>query len=264
MPQIDLKFNDQPTLQLLINDDDIGHRYFNLVQENYKFQKPIFRDRIKYTIEYMHILAKEAHKKLGWDWEAEVYTITNTALLHKNIEELLGVVGFDNVPAEYDDLLHELHYCLHIVQDNKEHKTRSGWLQIEWYNDNGFSLDENYKFTTQLTFGDIKLQNPWVGHGPLQIYLEQDFTKINQTCKFHNFVKPGINLVINDFPEFTAVEDLLDKFKKADSDFVNMHGIEKIKNYIGYPVVGRVLNLNDLATVVSAPLLEFENLKFYE
>ena len=89
MPQIDLKFNDQPTLQLLINDDDIGHRYFNLVQENYKFQKPIFRDRIKYTIEYMHILAKEAHKKLGWDWEAEVYTITNTALLHKNIEELL-------------------------------------------------------------------------------------------------------------------------------------------------------------------------------
>jgi hypothetical protein len=264
MPKIDLKFVNQPTLQLLINDDDVGYRYFNLVKENYSIQPPIFRDHLKYTVEYMHSLAKEAQEKLGWNWDADVYTITNTALLHKNIEELVGVGGFDNVPAEYDNLLHELHYCLHLIQDNKEHKTRSGWLQIEWYNDAGFPLDDNYKFSRELKFGDIKLQNPWVGHGPLQIYLEQDFTKISQTCKFHNFVKPGINLVIGDFVEFTAVEDLLDEFKKFDREFVDLHGIEKIKHYIGYPVVGRVLNLDEFVTVISAPLLEFENLKFYE
>ncbi len=264
MPQINLKFVNQPVLYLSIDDTEIGKRYVNLVKENYKNQKPVFRDRIKYTVDYMHTLAKEASEKLGWNWQADSYTIANTALLHKNLEELLGSTGFDNVPAEYDNLLHELHYCLHIIQHNKDHAGRRGWLQIEWYNDDGFVLDENFRFSKGLTVGDIKLQNPWVGHGPLQIYLEQDFTKINQTCKFHNFVKPGINVVIDHFEHFNDMDQLLKEFQTHDPGFVKLHGIDKIIHYTGYPVIGKILNLDDLKIVALSPSLEFEELSFDE
>lgn len=264
MPIVDLKFINQPVLHLSIDDTETGKKYFNLVKENYKLQKPIFRDRIKYTVEYMHELAKEASEKLGWNWSSDTYTINNTALLHKDIEELLGTVGFDNVPAEYDNLLHELHYCLHIIQDNKEHERRDGWLQIEWYNDAGFDLDENFKFSSELKFGDIKLQNPWVGHGPLQIYLEKDFTKISQTCKFHNFVKPGINVVVGDFPTFTDIDSLIDEFQTHAPEFVNQHGVDQILHYTGYPIIGKVLNPDDLKIIVGAEILEFKSLEFHD
>jgi hypothetical protein len=264
MPVIDLKFTDQPVLHLSIDNTELGQKYFNLIQDNYKTQSPIFRDQLKYTVEYMHTLAIEANEKLGWNWQADTYTIANTALLHKNIEELLGTVGFRNVPAEYDNLLHELHNCLHQIQDNKKHKTRSGWLQIEWYNDEGFPLDSDFKFTSQLNEGDLKLQNPWVGHGPLQIFSEKDFNKISQTCKFHNFVKPGINLLLDNFTPFTEFDKLIKIFKDADPDFVNKHGEEKIRKYTGYLVVGKVLNINDLRIIKYADKLNFEYLKFYE
>lgn len=264
MSIIDLKFVNQPVLHLSIDNNEIGYRYFNLVRENYKHQRPIFRDRIKYTVEYMHELAKEAYNKLGWNWSADTYTVANTALLHKNLEELLGTIGFDSVPAEYDELLHELHYCLHIIQDNRKHENRDGWLQVEWYNDNGFILDENFKFSTELKFGDVKLQNPWVGHGPLQIFYENDFTKISQTCKFHDFVKPGINVVVSDFPSFSEIDELINKFKIYALDFVNHHGVDKIVRYTGYPIIGKVLNLDDLKIIVDAPILEFESLEFHE
>lgn len=264
MPIINLKFKDKPILELSIDDTEVGKRYYNLVKENYKKQKPIFRDKVKYTVEYMHILAKEARTKLNWNWSADNYSIANTALLHKDIEELLGTVGFENVPEEYDDLLHELHYCLHSIQDNKTHSQRDGWLQIEWFNDKGFALDENYKFVKDLKFGDIKLQNPWVGHGPLQIYLEKDFSKISQTCKFHDFVKPGINVVISDFSKFDEEDKLIAEFQQHDPEFVSFHGIDKILRYTGYPTVGKINNLSDLKSVAESAILEFESLEFYE
>ena len=264
MSMIDLKFFDQPILHLSIIDNEIGNRYFNLVKENYSIQKPIFRDQLKYTVEYMHSLTKDAYEKLGFNWQADNYTIANTVLLHKNLEKLLGSVGFDNVSAEYDNLLHELHYCLHIIQDNKEHTIRDGWLQIEWFNDEGFLLDKNFKFSKELKFGDIKLQNAWVGHGPLQIYLEQDFTDISQTCKFHNFVKPGINIVINDFPNFVDMDKLIIEFKKYNPEFVKLHGIDKIIHYTGYPIIGKIVNLDALTTVIGTNDLKFEKLEFYE
>jgi hypothetical protein len=194
MLKILIKFVDQPVLDILIDDNIIGRQYYNLVQENYLKETPIFRDRLLYTTDYMHTLATQAKKILGWDWYADQYSIDNTVLLHKNIEELVGN-NFNSVPEEYDNLIHELHYCLHVIQDTKTTRSRDAWLQIEWYNDSGFNLPEDYKFKKGLEFGDIKLQNPWVGHGPLQIFLEKDFTNISQTCKFHNFVKPGINVV---------------------------------------------------------------------
>ena len=122
-------FKDLPPLILNIADTTLGQQYKELVKKNYENEFPIFRDRAKYTIEYMLQLAREAKKKLGWDWSFDHYDIGITALLHKDIEQLVGN-GFGSVPAEIDNLLHELHYCLHVVQDPK-HKKRDGWLQIE-------------------------------------------------------------------------------------------------------------------------------------
>jgi hypothetical protein len=268
MSVIGLQFTGLPELKLSIDNHDMGDQYFNLVKSNYLNQKPIFRDRANYTIEYMHSLVEKAKESVGWDWQADKYSINNTTLFHKDLEELLGKVGFKSVPAEFDDLLHELHYCLHLLEfDIPKESIRNGWLQIEWYNNSGFSLDPNFKFKTKLNFGDVKLQNPFVGHGPMQIYYERDFSKISQTCKFHDFVKPGINLVTMDFDDFddsTDIDALIEEFKRHDPTFVDQHGIEKIIRYIGHPVVGQLLNKDDLHIVLQAPTLEFESLSFYE
>lgn len=257
-----VKFKTYPELVLNINDSEIGNSYVSLIKENYNRGFPIFRDRPKYTVDYMLQLAEEAKNKLGWKWSYNDYDISITALLHKDIEKLVGQ-GFDSIPEELDNLIHELHYCLHIIQDGSKQKKRDAWLQIEWYNNNGFPLDSTDLFTMELKFGDIKLQNPFVGHGPLQIYLEKDFTNLQQTCKFHNFVKPGINIAIVDFPVINKL-DVLNEFKKQNISFVNEHTEEKILSYTGYPVVGKVKNLDDLQTVVNAPALELEYIKFDE
>ena len=263
MSTILVKFLNQPVIKLSINDTTVGHRYVNLVKANYLEQFPIYRDVLKYNLNYMNILARRAKKVLGWDWVRDTYTIETTALLHKNIEELL-CDGFKSIPEEYDDLVHELHFCLHQIQDGQQHTTRTAWIQIEWFNDNGFSLDYDYEFSLSMQPGDVKLQNPWVGHGPLQLYLEQDFTNISQTCKFHDFVRPGINIVLNDFKKFTGSDLLIDTIAKHDPAFIALHGVDKIKHYIGYPLVGKVVNLNDYLQVMSAPVLELEWLDFSE
>lgn len=261
MSIITVKFKGLPAVQLNIANDDLGRRYYQLVKDNYQQQLPIFRDRPKYTVEYMLQLANLAKEHLGWNWSFDHYDIGITALLHKDIEQLLAN-GFDeSVPAELDELLHELHYCLHIIQSPRT-SHRDAWLQIEWYNDAGFDLNTTDIFQHNLKFGDIKLQNPYVGHGPLQVYLEQDFTNIPQTCKFHDLVRPGINIVIHNFTYEVETDKILEKFKIHAPNFVEQHGIEKIKSYIGYPVIGQVTNLEDLHTVAQAPILELDKIEF--
>jgi len=260
MPQIQVTFKNLPTLNLSIVDTELGHRYYDLVKENYEQQTPIFRDRPKYTVDYMLELAKEAKERLGWSWSFDHYDINVTALMHKDIERI-AAEGFDKIPAELDELLHELHYCLHIIQ-SPQATLRDAWLQIEWFNDAGFPLDTTDIFQHNLRIGDLRLQNPYVGHGPLQVYLEQDFTNIPQTCKFHNMVRPGLNIVILQVDHPVNVDNILTTFTTHSPEFVKQHGLEKIKSYIGYPVIGRVTNLADLYTVAQAPLLELGEIKF--
>lgn len=263
MPTINVKFKNYNQLVLDIDNTALGKKYVALVKNNYRKSFPLFRDRPKYTVEYMLQLAREAKEKLGWEWCFDSYDISITALLHKDIERLIGSAGFDAIPEELDNLIHELHYCLHIIQDGKTSKKRTGWLQIEWYNDIGFPLDNTNIFRNRLVFGDVRLQNPYVGHGPLQVYLENDFTNISQTCKFHNFVKPGINITVQDFP-VTDPMDVLTAFKTQSPEFVAQHTEEKILAYTGYPVVGKVQNLDDLTMIVTAPVLELESITFDE
>lgn len=260
MPQIHVKFKNYPALHLDIAETAIGYQYANLVKTNYEQEFPVFRDRPKYTVNYMLELAREAKEKLGWAWELEHYDVDVTALLHKDLEELLAN-GFDSVPAELDHLLHELHYCLHLIQFGENTK-RDAWLQIEWYNDKGFELVGTDLFQHNMKFGDLKLQNPYVGHGPLQIFLERDYTNIPQTCKFHDYVKPGLNIVIAEFNKPIDVKEITKAFKHHAPAFVNQHTEQKIIDYIGYPVIGCVTNLDVLTEVAQAPVLDLEGIIF--
>ena len=136
-------------------------------------------------------------------------------------------------------------------------------MQVEWYNDHGFEIQANeYPAKLNLEFGDLRLQNPYVGHHPLYLYQQQDSIDIQQTCRFHNFVKPGLNLVINHENKKFDIDQYLNWFRTHGADFLNTHGEEMLLKFTGHHVIGHVVKKNDLETVVSTPILEFEYLKF--
>ena len=261
MSTINVKFKNYPVLHLAIDSTDIGQRYYNLVKETYDKEPPIYRDTNRYTVEYMSTLVRKAKEVFGWNWEADEYNLENAPLFHKDLEITLKN-GFGAIPAEYDYLVHELHYGLHKLEHGIKAQ-RTAWLQIEWYNDAGFDLDRSFNFNPNLNFGDVKLQNPWVGHGPLQIFEESDFTNISQTCKFHDFVKPGINISTSTLLG-RDTNQIIDAFKEHDPMFVEMHGEEKIKHYTGYPVIGHVTNLDDLEQCLKEHILVLDSLSFDE
>lgn len=258
-----VNFKNQKPIRCNIIDTELGQRYQQLVEENYKASFPIYRDVVKYNEKYLRTLAKYAAFNLGWDWDPDSYTIENSVMFHKDLEVFLNR-GFDQIPAELDDLMHELHYCLHLVQFDTDKITRDrSWLQIEWFNDNGFTLTDTSVFQKNLYKGDLKLQNPFVGHGPAQIDWENDYTNISQTCKFHDYVKPGINISTHDIENNYNKQDFVKKFLQADRHFYELHGPDKIWEYTGYPVIGKVENLEDLYTIIHTnEILELESLEF--
>jgi hypothetical protein len=260
MPQFNVIFKDCPALEISIAETALGYQYANLVKTNYNQEFPIFRDTTQYTVDRMLELAQEAKEAFGWDWSADEYHIGITALLHKDLEVLLAN-GFDSIPAQYDHLIHELHYCLHCIEFGAS--GNRGWLQIEWYNDSGFELFDKTVFKPNLKFGDIRLQNPYVGHNVHQILGEQDYSKISQTCKFHDFVKPGFDIVITaGNNRVHHPEKVIEIFNTHAPDFVAEHGEEKIISYIGEPCIGSVANLDALEQVIAMPKLELERIDF--
>ena len=266
MPTIYLEFKNQPKLILDIDDTTVGWQYFNLVKNQYTEGMPIFRDKINYTLEYFDYLVKMANKKLNTNWHFEIYDLPTTVLIHKTIEQLIGVktTGFSNVSSEFDDLLHELHYCLHEIQHSKiNHNQRTGFMQVEWFTDNGIPLDENFTFNQKIELGDLRLQNPYVGHGPHRIYLDNDHTNIFQTCRFHDLIRPGIVICLSSFDHsFISSQEYKEYFSTNAPDFVNYHGMETIMKYSGHPVIGKVRNIDDLIKIKQAIPLEFESLQF--
>jgi len=260
MPEINVGFKNQPILNLAIDNTDLGNRYVDLVKKNYKKQFPVFRDSAKYTVEYMHSLAEKAKQELNWNWNSNTYSVDITTQLHTNLVELLSVNGFDTVPEHLDSLIHELHYCLHTLEHGT--KSRTSWLQIEWFNTDGFDLSYDFKFQTHIEFGALKLQNPYVGHPPQQVFAENDFSNIDSTCKFHDKVTPGVMIYIMEQPTIINQKRVLDAFEEHAPNFVKKHGVEKIKHYTGAPVIGHVTNLDALRQVVQSPLLELDFIEF--
>lgn len=261
MYNIGIKFKQYPELRLTIYDTPVGKNFVQLIKDNYSASPPVYRDRVKYNVEYMIELAHQAKQAFNWDWEIPSYDLSHTTLLHKDLERLLGQTGFHDIPEQYDHLLMEMHYCLHIVQDPENIGTRTGAFQVEWFNDSGFPLDDTFEFGTKKSFGDVELLNPFVGHGPVQIFHENDYTAIEQTCKFHNFVKAGI--VISTYNHEIDREEILKYFRHHATEFVEHHGQEKIMHYTGFPKIGHISNPEDFGNLLSSTdIIELESINF--
>jgi hypothetical protein len=250
--QILVTFQNHPALVIDIQSTNLGLRFIDLIKQNCQtYGLPSYRDRIKYTEQYMHTLAIRAQEAFGWQWDIPTYDLQSSIWLHKDLERLLGATDFSQVPQEYDELLMELHYCLHIVQDPGKVSTRQGAFQLEWFNDSGFDLDRDFEFGTVKRFGDVEFLNPWVGHSPTQIFFENDYINIPMTCKFHDRVKPGI--VISTYEQKIDRLQVLDYFSTHAPEFVKLHSKEKIMHYTGYPCIGRVSNLDTFRQILTDP-----------
>jgi hypothetical protein len=260
LSDIVIKFKNQPELNIVLDDNSTVDAWVELFKKNYQQEFPIFRDQKKYTLAYLNQLALQAKNELNWNCETDIKSIEDTIRLHKNLETMLAN-GFNSIPAEYDNLIHELHFCLHKAEyiDIRSQTNNRQWLQIEWFNDDGVPLDLTFEHIRKLKFGDIRLQNPYVGHIPLQVYDQNDYENIFQTCKFHDFVRPGLYIHTGS-PMFDInLDEYIAWWQTNASEFVIQHGMNKILHYTGHPVIGRVTNLNDLEIVVNSnDILELE------
>jgi hypothetical protein len=86
-----------------------------------------------------------------------------------------------------------------------------------------------------------------------------------QTCRFHDFAKPGLNLVIaknkNQSTKFDW-KKYINWFETHANDFVSMHGAERIEKFTGHPIVGSIINKEDLQTLIDQPVIKFESITF--
>lgn len=256
-------FRDCPPLNIQLDNTDLAKQWKTLLHENYtKNPKAVFRDPARYTLPYLKSLAQQANQKLDWDWNLEDLSLQSTTLMHKDIEQLLSQ-GYANVSHDVDHLLDEIHFCLHAVENGSK---RNSWLQIEWFNNDGFPIPgDQYPGKINLEFGDLRLQNPYVGHHPLYLYTQNDHHNVSQTCRFHDMAKPGLCIVIHSTPpeKFHFVwRDYLAWFKYHAPKFVEQHGTKKLLAYTGHPVIGRITNLKDLELCLQKEYLEFESINF--
>ena len=255
MSDILVKYQGFPALEIELDNNSLKAPYLDLVKKN-SVVTPISRDPQSYSITRLRELAQEATTRLGWDWVRDEYPLSETTRMHKDIEEFLAQ-GFANIPAEFDDLLHELHYALHAVQGNL---TRGDWIQVEWFNDDGIPMPDDLEFTTDLKFGDIKLQNPYVGHDPAFVFRQQDTSNIGQTCKFHDLVRPGLNIMVTDL-SFAMPPLYLSWFERHAPEWVEQVGKKTIIRYTGWPRVGRVVNTDVLQSIVDSPVFNIESIQ---
>ena len=257
-----VKFHNQPAIEIAVDDTETGRLYFDLTKQQNDQQRPFYRDTVEYTPDYMIKLAQQAKQAFGWDWVSEHYDTSVTAQLHKDLENSVGKLGFEQISEEYDDLLYDLHHCLHAIQFGKTSSGRLDNFQIEWLTDISVTLPDSFEFKESSRYGDLILINPYVGHNPLQIYRENDFTSLSTTCRFHNIIKPGIVLTA---PVTITKDEILAEFIKQAPEFVELHGVDKIRYYSGAAVVGHVadIELFDCVKKSINPLV-LDHVKFYE
>lgn len=260
--KIVVKFHNQPDIEIAVDDTETGRLFFDLTKKQNEKQQPFYKDTSVYTPEYMIELAHKAKDAFNWDWLSDGYDTSITAQLHKDLENSVGKLGFENIPEEYDELLYDLHHCLHAIQFGKTAEERIDNFQIEWFTDESVPLPKSFEFAESSKYGDLILINPYVGHNPLQIYRENDFNSLETTCKFHDIIKPGIVLTTR----VNVTKDaIVEEFKHRDPKFVELHGEEKIRYYAGAAVIGHVVDLDIFDQVkTSAGTLVLDRVEFYE
>lgn len=260
--KIVVKMKNYRPMSITVNDTETGRLYFEITRNQSRIQPAFFRDSKMWTVEYMQQLAIQAKQAFGWDWLNDNYDLSISTKLHKDLENSVGQLGFDNIPEQYDNLLYDLHHCLHAIQGGPKQVPRPDNFQIEWLTDHSIELPASFEFSQKREFGDLVLINPYVGHNPLQIYLENDFSSLATTCKFHDVIKPGIVLSNQ---KYVSKQVILQRFLEKDAEFVRRHGAEKIIYYAGSAVVGRVDDIVLFKQIKSsADMLELESVEFYD
>lgn len=263
-----VKFKNFPDLEIEIQQTETGAKYKELVKKYaHSTEKLIFRDPCKYTVDYMKSMVPAAKELLGWDWSSDNYlNWDETHRLHKDLEVMDQTTGWKTATKAQQDLIMELHHCLHSIEldigkPKGTPKQRGSQLQVEWFVDDGFLLPDDFEFKRGWDFGAVRLQYPHVGAPPYQIYDENNWDTISQSCKFADTVRPGIPIMLNQYRLDFDQEAYLAWYRKHGQDFLDKHGEEKLLHYTGWPTIGQVTNLDVLLQIKNAPVLECEYVK---
>ena len=263
MPHIKIDFDKFSTLELDIENTETGLLYYNLVKQNLAKEQWQWRDPLKYDEQYFDTLCLQVKEKLGWDWIQKGYSIEQTVKMHKFIEDTLEKTkSFRNIPGEHQNLIHEAHFCIHQIQYGNK-KYRSPSIQIEWFNDSCVPLPLDKKFSTELRDGDVLLQNPYVGHPPIQCYQQNDYESIDRTCQFHDIIKPGIKIQTGRQYLSFNIEDYINWWKTNCPEYYNVNKNELL-HYTGWPVIGKVVDIDLLQSIMYEKELNIKNIQVYD
>jgi hypothetical protein len=263
MSQINIQFKDAPVLEVLLNKDKSCELFLKIFKNNLANKLPIFRDPASYTKEYLRELSIKLKKMLGWNWMSDSYSIDHTVEFHKDLENFLEKEeSFKNLPGPIQHLLHETHFCIHAIQYKNDKWPHGADIQIEWFNNDYEILPEDAVFKIQPEFGDVFMQNPYVGHGPFMCWLQNDYKNISRTCTYHDRIKPGlrINLTPKDKQLFDWKE-YENWWRTNCKEFVEKETYDRIKKYTGTPILGKVKNIDILTEIIKIEILKIDKVE---
>ncbi len=260
MTKIIVNFHDHGPINIQLEQSQTAELFLKLFTKNLTKEKPVWRDPMRYTMTYFQQLCQEIKDKLGWDWDMKEFSIENTVTFHKDIENFLEKEqSFRKVPGELQNLLHEAHFCIHNIEHMDRENPRGASIQFEWFNDDYIALPEDKKFNHQINVGDIVLQNPYVGHPPIQCWQMNDYKNIARTCAYHDRILPGLKINIQKGAKID-IDQYKEWWKNNCNDFVVKEGMEKILKYTGFPVIGKVNNIDYLNDIITEESLTLEDI----
>lgn len=265
MSKIEIKFSKHKPVIIEVMENETSRLFNQVLQRNIVNNDQVWRDPLKYTKEYFQTLCKDVAVQLGWNWIKDEYSIEQTTKMHKKIEQTLEKSeSFRTIPGHLQNLIHEAHFCIHQMQYSKQ--DRSPFIQIEWFNDDYEPIPEDAVFTTDVGFGDVILQNPYVGHPPIQCYQQNDFSDIARTCQFHDIIKPGVKIQTNEKNNKDTWD--YDQYRSwwmtNCQDYVEKVGWETIDHYTGWPKIGKVLDLDNLLNIKYEKEITLIGLEVYD
>ena len=247
--KIQISIDKHQPLVIDLFENAVTEAYIKVLKRNLSNNDFVFRDPVKYTPNYFQELCNQVKDQLDWDWVKDEYSIEQTTAMHKFIESTLDKTeSFKNIPGHLQNLIHEAHFCIHQIQHGNT--TRVPCIQIEWFNDDYEVLPPEADFT-EPDFGDVILQNPYVGHPPIQCYEQNDYQNISRTCQFPDIVKPGIKINTQGKVDSPDPEEYKAWWFEKCGSYVDQVGWEKIEYYTGFTTIGRVLDKNNLRSIVT-------------
>lgn len=259
---IELKFKNFDSLQLKMQSTDTAKTFFNFFKRHLKKNLPQCRDPLDYDWNFFQQLVDKVVKDLGWKWTYTDIKKSDLVSWHKDLERCLEKSGEMNaLPVEHHQLIIDAHCCLHRVQSLQQQKNSREKIQIEWFTPDRRLVPENTYYKRDIGFGDVVLQNPYVGHDPLTCFFQDDYKNISRTCAFHDIMTPGFFIQFKNSEWSKKIENnYINWFQTKCADFVKKVGLDTILKYTGYPVVGKVSNLDALQKIQNADKLILENI----